>query len=93
MRFAPIDLSAFPAERERTLKSIYRYRMFETILYRSNLWMHSLRMLWLVEEMSSLAQKHLSVDIEKARAMALVHDDAEIITGDIQAGVKALMSK
>lgn len=90
--FAEIDMSAFPPDREESLKKIMRYSRFERMDYRSSLWNHAWRMLWLVEAIAPIAQKHLAIDIEKARVMALVHDDAEIITGDIQAGVKALMT-
>lgn len=89
----PIDLTAFPKEREQKLRSIYRYSMFEVMYYRSDLWMHSLRVFWLTEELLPLAQKHLSIDPEKARTLAFVHDDAEIVMGDIQAGHKLRMSE
>jgi 5'-deoxynucleotidase YfbR-like HD superfamily hydrolase len=93
MAFRPIDLSVFPPERERGLKDLYRYNRFELMYYRSNLWMHSWRMLWLVEALAPLAQKHLKdIDIEKARILALVHDDAEIIFGDIQSSARVYMS-
>jgi hypothetical protein len=62
------------------------------VFYRSNLWMHSQRVLWLLEELAPTAQKYLEFDLEKARAYALVHDDAEIITGDVQAIEKERMS-
>lgn len=55
--------------------------------------MHSHRVLWLLEEVAPLAKKHIKFDLEKARALALVHDDAEMVTGDIQAIVKARISK
>ncbi|HEV3245319.1 MAG TPA: YfbR-like 5'-deoxynucleotidase [Candidatus Paceibacterota bacterium] len=93
MAFKPIDLSAFPPERERGLKALYRYSRFELMYYRSNLWMHSWRMLWLVEALAPLAEKHLKgVDIEKARTLALVHDDAEVVFGDVQASARKYMS-
>ncbi|MBX4198594.1 HD domain-containing protein [Candidatus Parcubacteria bacterium] len=91
--YPEIDLSIFPPEREEKLKSIYRYSLFEVMYYRSNLWQHSFRVLWILEALIPLAKKHLEFDAEKARALALVHDDAEIVTGDVQAGVKARMSK
>lgn len=91
--FQKIDLTIFPPEREKQLKEIYRYSMFETLMYRSNLWMHTHRVLWLVEDLLPLAQKHFNIDPEKARILALVHDDAEMITGDVQAGHKARMTK
>jgi 5'-deoxynucleotidase YfbR-like HD superfamily hydrolase len=94
MRFAPIDLSEFPPEREIGLRKIQRYSRFAVMLYRSDLWMHSHRMLWMIEELAPTLKKHLpELDIDKCRVLALVHDDAEMITGDIQAGHKALMNK
>lgn len=90
--FAPIDMSAFPLEREAGLKAIDRYSMFELMYYRPNLWQHSHRVLWLIESLAPIAQKYLQIDMEKARIMGFVHDDAEMVTGDIQAGHKARMS-
>lgn len=93
MAFKPIDLSTFPPEREQGLKALYRYNRFELMYYRSNLWMHSWRMLWIVEALAPLAQKHLKgIDIEKSRILALVHDDAELLFGDIQASARKYMS-
>lgn len=91
--FKKIDLSVFPKERQEKLEKIYRYNYFDVLFYRSNLWMHSHRVLWLLEEISPLAKKHIKFDLEKARTLALVHDDAEMVTGDIQAIVKARVSK
>ncbi len=92
-KFKKIDLSIFPKEREVSLKAIYRYSMFDVFFYRSNLWMHNNRVLWILEELIPIAKKYLDFDEEKARVLALVHDDAEILTGDVQAGHKAIMSK
>lgn len=92
MMFSPIDLSALPPEREAALRSIYRYHMFERMLYRPNLWEHALRVHWLVEELLPTVSAFIDLDAEKARVMALVHDDAEIVTGDVQAGHKARMT-
>lgn len=90
--FKEIDLSAFPPERQIELESIYRYNYFDVVFYRSNLWMHTQRVLWLLEELAPLAQKYLDFDLEKARTYALVHDDAEMITGDVQAITKLRMT-
>ena len=93
MTYKNIDLGVFPPEREHGLKDLYRYSRFELMYYRSNLWMHSWRMVWLVEELAPLAQKYLKgIDIEKARVLALVHDDAEMVFGDIQASARKYMS-
>ena len=80
----------FPKQREDGLKKLYRYSAFEVMFYRSNLWDHSFRVSWLAEELAPTVRKHYkSFDAEKARVMALVHDDAELYTGDIQSRVKA----
>src|SRR3989338_3972028 len=84
----------FPPEREEKLRSIMRYSMFEVMYYRPSVWIHAQRVSWIVEELVPIAGKYFkNFDGEKARILALVHDDAEIITGDIQAGHKARMSK
>jgi 5'-deoxynucleotidase YfbR-like HD superfamily hydrolase len=80
--------------RRAELESITRYHAFDTMLYRTNDWIHSLRVAWLVEELLPVAKKHFKhLDADRAVCLALVHDDAETITGDIQAGHKATMSK
>ena len=93
MTYPLIDLSVFPKEREEKLKALYRYSLFETLYYRSNLWMHTHRMLWMAESLLPVASQYIDIDQNKARVLALVHDDAEMITGDFQAGVKARMTK
>jgi 5'-deoxynucleotidase YfbR-like HD superfamily hydrolase len=87
-----IDMSAFPSERKKKLENIYRYHVFNVLFYRSNVWMHTHRVLWLLETLVPLAKKHLDFDPKKASIYALVHDDAEIITGDVQAITKLRMS-
>ena len=90
--YKEIDLSVFPIERKEKLEKIFRYAYFEVLFYRSDLWKHSHRVLWLLEEIIPVAQKYISFDIEKARTLALVHDDAEMVTGDVQAIVKLRMT-
>ncbi len=63
------------------------------MFYRPNLWEHSHRVLWIMEELIPLAEKYLTFDPEKARTLALVHDDVEIIVGDMASHKKALLSK
>jgi 5'-deoxynucleotidase YfbR-like HD superfamily hydrolase len=87
-----IDFSEFPLSREEKLKQIYRFHMFEKFYYRANIWMHTHRVLWLLESVLPVVRKHLSIDEEKARVLALVHDDTEIITGDIPSAEKAKLS-
>lgn len=90
----PYDiLNTFPPEREKALRSIERFAMFEVFFYRSSLWHHKLRVYLMVNALAPIIVERLpDCDINKARIMALVHDDAEIITGDIQLGHKEIMS-
>jgi len=88
----PIDLSIFPPEREQALCSIERYNKFGIMFYRSNLWQHAQRVLWITEALIPIAGKYLEFDPEKARALALVHDDPEMVTGDTAAHVKTAMT-
>ncbi len=90
--FKEIDLSVFPPERKEKLQNIYRYNYYDVLIYRSDLWRHSYRVLWLLESIIPLAQKHIQFDAEKARTLALVHDDVEMVTGDVQAILKARMT-
>lgn len=90
---APIDLSIFPKEREQGLKDIKRYSYFDVMMYRTDVWMHTQRVLWILEEIIPIAQKYVQFDPEKARINALVHDDEELVTGDVQAILKSLMSE
>lgn len=86
-------LQVFPPDRERKLRSIERFSMFDVFFYRSTLWHHQLRVALIVDELTPLARKLLPhCDTQKAYALALVHDDAEMITGDVQLGHKQLMS-
>ncbi len=80
--------------REGDLKQITRFSLYKVMFYRTNLWNHSRRVSWLVEEMKPYARAVFqeAYDPDKAYALALVHDDAEILTGDVQAGNKSKMS-
>jgi len=80
-------------ERKNKLKSIKRYNHNEPMFYRTHLGMHARRVCWLVEELLQIAkQEDSQLDPEKARALALVHDDTEIITGDVISPDKKAMS-
>ncbi len=86
-------LAHFPPERERSLKAIKRYSMFEVMYYRPDVWLHSQRVAWIVDSLwPAIKDVFPKFDRSKARHLALVHDDAEMETGDIQAGHKAVMS-
>ncbi len=81
--------------RTESLQGILRYTLYPVTYYRSNVWQHARRLGWLVQELLPAAQKALGsgFDSDKAVVLALVHDDAEIITGDIQLGLKSKMTK
>jgi len=85
--------SLFPGRKQK-LEAIKRYWAFDTMYYRTNDWVHSLRVRWILEDILPLAKHHFkNLDVDRAVCLALVHDDAEIVTGDVQAGHKAVMSK
>ncbi len=87
------ELTSFTG-REDALRSIYRYSMFYVMFYRNDLFLHSKRVAWLVESLLPLVKKHIPEFNEaKALTLALVHDDAEIITGDAQLGHKVKMTQ
>jgi len=87
-------VASFPESREENLRAIKRYSMTEVFFYRSSLWHHSLRVAFIVDAISGIATELLpGFDAKKAFVLALVHDDAEIITGDVQLGHKQVMSQ
>lgn len=80
--------------REEALSQIYRYNLYKVMFYRDSLLSHSRRVFLLVKEILPYAVKAFGkkFDGDKALLMALIHDDPEIITGDIQMGNKDRMS-
>ena len=79
--------------READLKNIYRYGPYKPMFYRTNLWIHSHRLVWFIEEITPLVKKsfpHFNASL--AKTMAAIHDDFEIIMGDVQLGSKLIMS-
>jgi len=82
-------------KREKNLSKIYRYKAFtDTMFYRPNLLIHTKRVSWITQEISEILKKiGIQFDWELAKTLAIVHDDAEIITGDIIAPQKARFTK
>ncbi len=80
--------------REEELRQVSRYDLYDVMWYRSDLWLHSRRTAWITRELlpAALTVFPTSFDPNKALLLGLVHDDAEIIFGDINAGNKAKMS-
>lgn len=86
------ELSAFSG-REEGLRRIKRYHIYKTLFYRSSDYSHSKRVAWHVVSLAPAITKHLpQFDARRALALALVHDDAELMTGDHQAGNKKNMT-
>ncbi len=80
--------------RDSDLINITRYNLYPVMFYRTNLLIHSHRVAWIVRTINPTAQKIFgaSYDVNKAEILAYVHDDAEIIMGDVQAGNKNNMT-
>lgn len=88
------ELSNFPG-REEGLRAIQRYSLYPIAFYRSSDFSHSKRVAWLLASLESTITKVYrgEFDMDRALTMALVHDDAELIIGDYQAGNKNKMTK
>ncbi len=81
------------SERMAALASVTRYHHYTVMYYRSNLIMHGRRMGCLIQELGESVKKVVpSFDIDRAKLLALVHDDIEICVGDIAAVIKVLMT-
>ena len=77
--------------REQELRNEYRYGFFSCpIYYKANLWIHTARISWITREIATYLDTLCpgKFDIEKVVALSIVHDDTEIIVGDIVSPVK-----
>jgi 5'-deoxynucleotidase YfbR-like HD superfamily hydrolase len=86
-------LRRFPG-RTQDLRAIVRYNLYPVMFYRTNLLLHSQRVAWIMDELNLTAERVFGAgyDTRRARVLSLVHDDAEIVMGDIQAGNKGNMT-
>ncbi len=92
MEFRLLAFDGFEG-RDEKLKNIIRYHAFNPMWYRTNLYIHSHRIVWLVEELIPYAiQAYPNFDAEAARTMAAIHDDLEISLGDIMLAEKVNMN-
>lgn len=92
MTFNKLDFSDFTGRKE-ALEQVIRYHSYKPMLYRTNLWMHTRRLVALLEAVSEdIIKIFPDWNIEKSRTFASIHDDAEIIVGDIQFGKKIQMT-
>lgn len=91
--YQPFNLAGFEI-RKAELKKIKRYVDSHTqvMYYRSTDWQHSWRVLWHLEEILPRTEIFPGFNIELSRRMAIIHDDLEIITGDVQLYRKEQMS-
>ncbi len=80
--------------RETDLRGIVRYHIYQPMFYRSNLFTHSKRVLWLLQSILPLVATVFNheFDTTKAQLLAVVHDDPEIVMGDIMSGAKRKMN-
>lgn len=80
--------------RDAELRKVTRYSLYEVMFYRTNLYTHSHRTASIVRSLNKAASLVFGAKYDSRRAgiLALVHDDAEIIFGDIQAGNKSRMT-
>lgn len=72
--------------RDERLRNVIRYRSYPTMFYRTNLAMHSKRVVWQTMALLNMfpADVQATLDEEKIILTAWVHDDHEIIMGDRQ---------
>ena len=81
-----IDLREFKG-RQEALEKIPRFydKYWDVMFYRTTVGFHSRRVLWLLDDiLEHIREVHPRFDDSFARILALVHDDLEIITGDVQ---------
>jgi len=83
--------------RDKKLRDIIRFNMerFTPMFYRTNLLLHSQRVYLLVRDIMPviLPVYDDELNAEKALTLALIHDDAEIITGDVELYRKEIVKK
>jgi len=90
-----MDFSKFSGRRE-ALEKIKRFcdPVTPVMLYRTTVFSHAQHVEWLVEDIITRAKEvYAAFDGEFARALALVHDDIEIVIGDVQLNRKELMTQ
>ena len=81
--------------RLKGLRSIKRWKSFVPAFYRHDLEMHTLEILFILDDLAPLIKQALpNIDMEKARVLALVHDDPETVSkdGDVEFNKKLNMT-
>ncbi|XOU94919.1 MAG: YfbR-like 5'-deoxynucleotidase [Candidatus Kerfeldbacteria bacterium] len=80
--------------RKKMLRGIKRYNIRPVMFYRPDLYTHSLHLGLILHDLADNINQVFGdkVDIEKTILMGLIHDDLELVMGDIQAAHKARMT-
>jgi len=80
--------------RQEALNGILRYSLYAPVFYRSSVYDHSERVSWLIRAIEPVLKNVFGATFNTKRCelLALVHDDIEMIIGDIQMGNKAMMN-
>jgi len=80
--------------REEDLRKIYRYSNFEDFYYRSNVYIHCLRLFYIVQWHREVVEKLFpEIDFNKVLVLTLIHDDAEILIWDFQSANRLICSQ
>lgn len=83
-----------PDDRNTGLSHIERWHKYETVFYRQNVYSHKEILKLLVRELNPIARRVFGMDFDTDYALALaeIHDDPEMLTGDIPQTYKDAMS-
>lgn len=81
-------------ERERRLSGILRFGEIRTMLYRTDVGLHAERVRLIIRDISDVVSAAYlgAFDLRYAENLAIVHDDPEMITGDISSARKRKMN-
>lgn len=80
--------------RELALREIKRFHIHPIMFYRSSLWTHSKHLIWIVKAIAPYTKEVFGESFNQAKAeiMGCIHDDFEIVMGDVQTGQKKKMN-
>lgn len=93
MIFAPIILDFSGREEALTNIKRYEHEITRVMFYRTNDLIHSRRVSWHVESaIEDILSIYKGFNVDYTRTLANVHDDLEIITGDVQLHDKEKMN-
>ncbi len=84
-------LHTLPA-RVEALRAIKRFHIYDPMYYRSDDDMHSRRVAKIAYAIAPLHPAAATLDLQRLFLLGIIHDDDEIIAGDVQASAKRKMS-